>query len=171
MSRKRTTPHVAGSTNTSVELLLAEPVAELGIPGDIVKVKPGYARNFLIPQGLATMATEENRRSVEKHRARLLELQASEIKKLQELAEQVGNYSTTIEANANADGQLYGSVTEIEISKALKEANLPIEPDQIKLTGVLKEIGMYTIAVQFHENVTAEVKVWVVPSADEMPED
>ena len=171
MSRKRPAPHVAGTTNSSVELLLAEPVPSLGLPGDLVKVKPGFARNYLIPQGLATVATEENRQAVEKHRARLLELQAATAKQLQGFADQLSAHSVTIEANANEEGQLYGSVSQADISKSLIEAGFEIEADQVILTGVLKELGMYTVGVKLHEHVEAEMKVWVVPSAEELAED
>jgi large subunit ribosomal protein L9 len=171
MSRKRPAPHVAGSTNSTVELLLAEPVPSLGLPGDLVKVKPGFARNYLIPQGLATVATEENRQAVEKHRARLLELQAATTKQLQEFADQIAAHSVTIEANANEEGQLYGSVNQADISKSLIEAGFNIEADQVILTGVLKELGMYTVGVKLHEHVEAQMKVWVVPSAEELAED
>ena len=74
----------------------------------------------------------------------------------------------TIEANANEEGQLYGSVNQNDISRSLTEAEFNITPEQIKLSGVLKELGMYTVQVQLHEHVEAEMKVWVVPSAEEM---
>ena len=171
MSRKRSTPHVAGTTNSSVELLLAESIPSLRLPGDLVRVKPGSASNYLIPKGLATVATEENRHAVEKHRARLLELQANEIKQLEGLADRIAAHSVTIEANANEEGQLYGSVNQNDISRSLIEAEFNIAPEQIKLSGVLKELGMYTVPVQLHEHVEAEMKVWVVPSAEEMGEE
>jgi len=135
-----------------------------------VKVKPGFARNFLIPQGLATVATEENRQAVEKHRARLLELQATETKQLQGLADQISAHSVTIEANANEEGQLYGSVNQADISRSLTEAGFTITAEQILISGVLKELGMYTVGVQLHEHIEAEMKVWVVPSAEELAE-
>ncbi len=171
MSRKSPPPHVSGSTNSSVELLLAEPVPSLGLPGDLVTVKPGFARNYLIPQGLATLATEENRQAVEKHRARLLELQAATAKQLQGLADKIAAHSVTIEANANPEGLLYGSVNQADISRSLIEAGFEVTPEQVVLSGVLKELGMYTVGVRLHEHVEAEMKVWVVPSADETTED
>ena len=171
MSRKRPAPHVSGSTNSSVELLLAESVPGLGLPGDLVKVKPGFARNYLIPQGLATVATEENRQAVEKHRARLLELQATAAKELQGFAEQISAHSVTIEANANEEGQLYGSVNQVDISQSLTEAGFEVTADQIQISGVLKELGMYTVGVRLHEHVEAEMKVWIVPSAEETAAD
>ena len=135
-----------------------------------MKVKPGFARNYLIPQGLATVATEENRQAVEKHRARLLELQATAAKELQGYADQLAAHSVTIEANANEEGQLYGSVNQTDISRSLVEAGFEITAEQVILTGVLKELGMYTVGVRLNEQIEAEMKVWVVPSAEELAE-
>jgi large subunit ribosomal protein L9 len=117
------------------------------------------------------VATEENRQAVEKHRARLLELQAATTKQLQGFADQIAAHSVTIEANANEEGQLYGSVNQADISKSLIEAGFNIEADQVILTGVLKELGMYTVGVKLNEHVEAQMKVWVVPSAEELAED
>src|SRR6187431_1806841 len=94
----------------NLELLLAEDVAHLGAQGEIVSVKPGYARNYLLPQGLATVASDHNKRMVEKHRERLVEVQKEKVQQLRTLAEQVGKYSVTIEAHANDEGHLYGSI-------------------------------------------------------------
>lgn len=165
MVRKRQTVGVAGTTNSSVEILLAENVESLGKQGDIVRVKPGYARNYLLPQGMATVATEHNKRMVERHRQRLKELEVSRVKNIRDLAETISKYSVTLEANANPEGQLYGSIVAADISKSLKAAGYAVEPNHIKLEGPLKELGMYTIAVQLHEKVKADVKVWVVPAA------
>ena len=165
MPRKRQTRGVAGSTRTTVEILLAEDVSSLGKQGDIVRVKPGYARNYLLPHGKATVATAHNTRMVERHQQRLKELDVSRIKGYKNLAEAIGKYSVTLEANANPDGQLYGSIVAGDISKALKSAGYEVEARHIKLEGPLKELGMYTIAVELHENVKADVKVWVVPAA------
>src|SRR4051812_47957083 len=156
---------VAPQRRRAVELLLAEDVASLGKQGEIVSVKPGFARNYLLPHGLATMATEHNKKQVEKHRVKLDELAKDKIKTLKKLAEAVSKYSVTLEANANPEGHLYGSITAPDISKALKAANFAIEPDQVRLEGPLKETGMYTVKVHLHTDVETEVKVWVVPTA------
>lgn len=148
----------------TVELLLAENVPNLGKQGDIVGVKPGYARNYLLPQGLATVATDHNKRMVEQHIKRLEELEAERLKSLKELASNVSKYSVTIEANANDEGHLYGSITAPEISKALKAASYEVEADHVKLEGPLRELGMYTVKLELHAKVKSEVKVWVVPS-------
>lgn len=101
-----------------IELLLAEEVPSLGKQGEIVRVRPGYARNYLLPYGLATVATDANKRRVEKHRAAQATVRAEKIKSLQELANAVNKYSVTLEANATAEGHLYGSIVASDISKA-----------------------------------------------------
>ncbi len=156
---------VGGSTKTSVEILLAEDVQSLGVQGDIVRVKPGYARNYLLPHGLATVATEENKAMVETHRKRLAELEKGKIKEIKQMGEAVSKHSVTLEANASPDGQLFGSILAKDISDSLKKSGFQIEPDQIKLDGPLKELGMYTINLKLHEKVSSDVKVWVVPTA------
>ncbi len=156
---------VAGPRRRAVELLLAEDVAALGKQGEIVSVKPGFARNYLLPNGLATIATEHNKKRVEKHRLKLDELVRDKIKTLKKLAEMVSKYSVTLEANANPEGHLYGSITAPDISKALKSANFAIEAENVRLDGPLKETGMYTVKVHLHADVETEVKVWVVPTA------
>lgn len=148
-----------------VELLLVENVASLGEQGEIVRVKRGYARNYLIPQGLATVATEANKRMVSMHRARQDELAAKKVGLIKKLADEVARYSVTIEANATDEGHLYGSVLAADISKSLKTAGFPVEPEHIRLDGPLKELGMYTVKLQLHPEIDSDVKVWVVPSA------
>ena len=155
---------VGGSSNTSVEVLLTDNVASLGQAGEIVRVKPGYARNFLLPQGLATVATEANKRQVTKHKERLVALEADRIKQLRARAEAISKYSVTLEALANDEGHLYGSILANDISKALKSAGHEVEPDHLKLEGPLKEAGMYTIKVELHPQVKSDVKVWVIPT-------
>jgi large subunit ribosomal protein L9 len=148
-----------------IELLLAENVANLGKQGEIVRVKPGYARNYLVPQGLATIATEENKRKVDEHRAAQEKLQADKLKQIHKIAKEISNYSATIEANANEDGHLYGSIVAPDISKSLKAGGYDVSPEQIRLEGPLKELGMYTVKLQLHPEVESDVKVWVVPVA------
>lgn len=148
-----------------IELLLTEEIASLGKQGDIVRVRPGYARNYLLPYGLATVATAQNKRRVEKHRAAQDQVRADRRKSVQELANSVSKYSVTLEANATAEGHLYGSILANDISKALKAASYAVEPDHVKLDGPLKELGMYTVKLHFAHEIETEVKVWVVPTA------
>ncbi len=166
MSRRSSNPRaVGGSTRQSAQVLLVHDVRKLGLRGDIVRVKPGYARNFLLPQGLATVATDQNRRMVARHRQKLEHLEAGRVRDLQKMADAVSRYSATIEANATSENALYGSVVARDISDALKAGGHKVEPDHVKLDGPIKELGMYTVKLSFHDKVSTEVKVWVVPSA------
>lgn len=153
--------------NGGVQLMLIQSVDHLGKQGDIVEVRPGYATNYLLPEGLATIATDHHKRMVEKHRARLLEIERARLAELHRFAEALAKQSLTIEANANEEGHLYGSVGPADIAAALKQANFQIMPDQVRLEGPLKELGLYTVKVHLHQDVDAEIKVWVVPTVSE----
>ena len=150
-----------------VELLLIQNVEHLGTQGEVVEVKPGYAMNFLIPEGLATIATEHHKRMVEKHKAKLQEIERQRQAELRKQAADISKQSVTIEAKATEEGHLYGSVGAPEIVAALKKNNISLSIDQIKLEGVLKELGLYTVKIRFSSEVEGEVKVWVVPSVGE----
>lgn len=165
MKQRRKRVGVSGSSNSSVEVLLTEKIESIGEQGEIIRVKPGFARNYLLPQGLATVATEHNKRMVERHKQKQAALEVERIKDLRTRADAVGRYSVTLEANANKEGQLYGSVLAVDISKALVSAGHKVMPEDIRLEGPLKELGMYTVKVEFHPDVKTEVKVWVVPTA------
>ncbi len=147
-----------------IELLLIQTVEHLGKPGDVVDVKRGYANNYLLPQGLATIATDHHKRMVEKHKAKLLEIERSRLAGLQAIADAIGRQSVTIEANANDEGHLYGSVGAVDIANALKQHEFQITPDQVRLEGLLKELGLYTVRIHMGHEIDAELKVWVVPS-------
>jgi large subunit ribosomal protein L9 len=164
VQRRRSLPK---GPNGGVQLLLVQSVEHLGTQGDVVEVKPGYAKNYLIPQGLATIATDHHKRMVEKHRTRLLEIQKARLAGLRATAEELSRQSVTIEANANEEGHLYGSVGATEIVNALKRNNVTITPDQVRLEGPLKELGLYTVRVHLAQEVEAEIKVWVVPMVGE----
>ena len=150
-----------------IELLLIQSVDHLGKQGDVVEVRPGYANNYLLPQGLATLATDHHKRMVDKHKARLQEIERARLSSLQEVSDALSRQSITIEANANEEGHLYGSVGPNDIVAALKESNFNITPEQIRLEGPLKELGLYTVRVHLHQEIEAELKVWVVPVATE----
>jgi large subunit ribosomal protein L9 len=151
--------------NGGIELLLVHNVDHVGRQGEVVEVRTGYANNYLLPQGLAIVATEHHKRMVEKHKAKLKEIEKARLGKLQALAERVGQQSITIEANANDEGHLYGSVGAAEIVSALKAVDLLITDDQVRLHGPLKELGLYTVKIHLHQDIEADLKVWVVPTA------
>ncbi len=169
--KKRRCPHrskrLPKGPNGGVELLLIQHVDYLGGQGDVVEVRPGYANNYLLPQGLATIATEHHGRMVEKHRARLAEIEKARLADLHVLAQELGRQSLTIEANANDEGHLYGSVGASEIVDALKRNNVTVTKDQVRLAGPLKELGLYTIKIHVGHEIEGELKVWVVPSVTE----
>jgi large subunit ribosomal protein L9 len=150
-----------------MQLILTQPLPQLGQAGDLIKVRPGFARNYLIPQGLATFATQNNLRMVEKHRQRIKELEEARRADLQNLAAQVAQRSLTIEANANAEGHLYGSVNADQIAAALRSEGFPIDPENVRIEGPLKELGLYSIKVHLAQDIVSEVKLWVVPTHSE----
>ena len=151
-------------TNGGVELLLIHSVESLGKQGEVVEVRPGFAYNYLIPHGLATVATDHHKRMVEKHKVKLQQLELAKQAELRKLAVEIGKQSITIEANATEDGHLYGSVGAAEIAAALKNNEISLSADQIKLEGPLKELGLYTVKIRLSAEVEGELKVWVVPT-------
>ena len=168
MKTKRRVPHrskrLPRGPHGGIELLLIQNVEHLGKQGDVVEVRPGYANNYLLPQGLATVATEHHTRMVEKHKARLAEIERTRMAGLHSLAEEISRQSVTIEANANDEGHLYGSVGAPEIVAALKKNDVTLTNDQVRLEGPLKELGLYTVKIHVAQSIETEVKVWVVPS-------
>ena len=154
-----------------IQLLLIHNVEHLGKQGDIVEVRRGYALNYLLPQGLATVATEHHKRMVEKHREKLRAMELEKLSEFRKLADELAKQSITIEANANDEGHLYGSVGSHEIVDGLKAVGFSLAQDQIRLDGPLKELGLYTVKIHLHSEVDASVKVWVVPTVtgDETP--
>ncbi|HZZ29314.1 MAG TPA: 50S ribosomal protein L9 [Pirellulales bacterium] len=147
-----------------IELLLIQSVDHLGKQGEVVEVKRGYAMNYLLPQGLATVANDHHKRMVEKHKAKLLQIQHERLAGLRQLADRIGAQSVTIEANANDEGHLYGSVGAPEIVRALKQQEITVTSDQVRLKGPLKELGLYTVEVHLGQEIEAQLKVWVVPT-------
>lgn len=161
--------HPTRAKDGHIQVLLTHPVPHFGQPGDLVKVRPGFARNYLLPQGLATFATPHNLRIVAKHRERLRQLEEARRADLMNLAAQIAQRSLTIEANANAEGHLYGSVNAEQIAAALRVDNFPIDPDHVKIEGPLRELGLYNIRLALGQEIETEVKLWVVPTHTEEP--
>lgn len=153
--------------NGGIELLLIQSVDHLGKQGEVVEVKPGFANNYLLPQGLATIASDHHKRMVDKHKVKLHEIEEARLKDLVDLAKLIAKQSITIEANANEEGHLYGSVGAAEIVASLKQNEIALTNDQIRLEGVLKELGLYTVKVHLHQEIETELKVWVVPTVED----
>lgn len=159
--------HPTRARDGHMEILLTQNVPHVGQTGDLVRVRPGFARNYLLPQGKATFATPHNLRIVAKHRQRQHELEEARRADLLNLAAQISQRPITIEANANAEGHLYGSVNADQIAAALRVDNFPIDAEQVKIEGPLKELGLYAIKLHLGQDVDTEVKLWVVPTHTE----
>lgn len=164
-TKKRKFKRMPRGPHGGIELLLIQNVDHLGKQGEVVEVKPGYAHNFLMPQGLATLATDHHKRMVEKHKATLKEIEESRLKDLRVMADNLAKQSVTIEANANDEGHLYGSVGAHDIVMAMKKNDITITDDQVRLQGPLKELGLYTVKIHLGQEIEADLKVWVVPTA------
>ena len=161
--KRRQTPK---GPHGGMQIMLTEDVAHVGKQGEVVEVKPGYGRNYLLPYGMATYVTPEALKRIETHKAKVEALRLARLNDLKMLARKIGDISITIEANATEEGHLYGSVAEADIVKALDAAGFTVMADQVKLEGHLKELGLYNVKLAFEEEVSAELKVWVVPVAE-----
>lgn len=145
-----------------MELLLKQTIEHLGRVGEVVKVKPGYARNYLLPRGLAVPVTKANVAEIDRARQRALQEEQQRIAGMKDVAQKLGETSVTIEGRANEEGHLFGSVNAAQIAAALRQKGFTIEEKQIRLEQPLKEIGVFDVALHLHQGVDATIKVWVV---------
>src|SRR5437667_4831988 len=145
-----------------MQLVLTEDVPNLGRQGDVVEVKAGYGRNYLLPNGLATVPSEHNLRLLERYKQRVSAAREARIADLRALADQIQRVTVTIEANANEEGHLYGSVGAPEIVRALKGQNLNLDPEMVRLEGPIKECALYGVKLNLGHDIESEVKVFVV---------
>jgi large subunit ribosomal protein L9 len=146
-----------------MQIILLERVSNLGQLGDVVKVKEGYARNFLIPQGKARRATDAAIKEFEARRADLEKAQADRLAAAQAEGAKLNGTTVRITAKAGVDGRLFGSVTNYDISEALTKQGFQVNKAQIRMPqGPLKAVGEHAISVALHTDVVAEVKVTVV---------
>ena len=146
-----------------MEVILLEKIANLGELGQVVRVKDGYARNYLIPHGKAKRATEENRKAFEARRAELEQAQASALAKAQERAGKLDGLTLQITQKAGPDGRLFGSVTNYDIVEALKKQGHEVERAQIRMPqGPLKQVGDFPIQIALHTDVAVTITVSVL---------
>lgn len=143
-------------------ILLKEDVDSLGGRGEIVKVRAGYARNYLIPQGLATLATKGNIKQIEQERAALLKKAAVEKAIAEAQKEQMTGIELVFERKAGEDGTLFGSVTSMDIAAALQEKGYEIDRKKVALRDAIKVTGDYTVTVKLHREVSLDVPVKVI---------
>ena len=145
-----------------MELILREDVQGLGDRGDVVSVAAGYARNYLLPRGLAVLATEAQKRALEKE-TKLREIQDERMKSnLSAVAQRMSDLSTTIVVQAGEDDKLYGSVTAHDIAEEIEKQGFEIDQKQVLLDEPIKKLGIYTVPVRLHREIEVSVKVWVV---------
>lgn len=153
-------------------VLLREDIDTVGGRGEIVRVRAGYARNFLLPQGIATLATKGNVRQIEQERAALLKKAAIEKATAEAQAEQMESISLEFERKAGEHGTLFGSITSMDIAEALQAKGYEIDRKRIGLRQPIKETGEYTVNVKLHREVSLPVKVTVTAEGgDEVVED
>lgn len=154
-----------------MEVLLKEDVAKLGRRGDIVKVARGYADNYLIPRGLATLVSQANIRQLEQEHKKYVAREMKRKEEFSALAERLAEHSVTIEANANEDGHLFGSVTLDMIREAFAKDGYELDVRQIGLENPeqlpIKEVGIFNLKIELHPEVVASSKCWVVEASTE----
>jgi len=153
-----------------MKLFLTKDVPNLGALGDVVTVKPGYARNFLIPRGLGVELARANLQWIEGQKKRLEAQAAESPANLQSLAESINGASCTLIARATEEGHLFGSVTANNISDQLAGDGIQVDPSTIDLDKPIKELGIYNLSVNLHPEVETTIKVWVVKADEESEE-
>ncbi len=146
-----------------MNVILLDNVENLGTIGDLVKVKPGYGRNFLIPQGKAALATPENIKEIETRRAELEKAAAEELAAAKSRAKAIDGVELVVAANAGSEDKLFGSVGPIDIVEGLKEIQIEVERSEVRMPdGPIHELGEYDIGVHLHTDVDAVIKLRVV---------
>ncbi|MDD5306637.1 MAG: 50S ribosomal protein L9 [Deltaproteobacteria bacterium] len=145
-----------------MKVILREDVAHLGKPGAVVSVKPGYARNFLIPQGLAALATSRNIKMME-HELKVIERQIDTSKaEAEEVKQRLAAVSVTVAKQAGESDKLFGSVTTKDVEAALAKEGITVDRRRIVIAEAIKALGVYTVQVKLHGGLAADLKVWVV---------
>jgi len=145
-----------------MKIVLKENVDSLGRRGTMVDVSDGYARNYLIPHGLAAVATAENIRAVEIERRAYLAREAKRIEDAQEIANAIAKLQFTVSMKANEDGHLFGSVNDRVVADAMAAEKITIEPKMVRLENPIRELGVYDIRIHLHPEVDVTAKLWVV---------
>jgi large subunit ribosomal protein L9 len=145
-----------------MEIILRQAVENLGKPGDVVKVKNGYARNYLLPHNLAYEATPGNLKRIQQERARLEAAESQRRGSAQEIATKLEQVSVTFSARVGDEGKLFGSVTASDIAQQLEQQGYRIEKRQIDLHEPIKSLGVYRVPVRLHADVKPEIRVWVI---------
>jgi large subunit ribosomal protein L9 len=145
-----------------MEVILRNAIDKLGHPGDVVTVSAGYARNYLVPRGLAFPATEGNKKRIAQEKSRLEAAEGERRQAAEAIAEKLGEVSVTFAARVGEEGKLFGSVTTADIAHQLEAQGYKVEKRQIELNEPIKALGVYRVGVRLHADVKPEIKVWVI---------
>ena len=146
-----------------MEIILREDIKGLGYKNDVVKVKPGYGRNYLIPQGKAALATRENMAQIEARRAELEKAAAAELAAAKDRMKVIDGMELVIPANVGSEGKLFGSVGPVDIVEAFEKVQVEVERSEVRMPdGPIHEVGEFEIGVHLHPEINAEIKVRVV---------
>jgi large subunit ribosomal protein L9 len=150
----------------NVKLLLNESVKNVGKVGDVVEVSPGYARNYLLPKGLAVEPTANNVKKIEARRKEIERLEQEKRAQQAAVIAKLAEVEVTLERKANEQGHLFGSVSATDIAKALQAQGFEVEAADVNLPGKLDRINTYSVRIKFAEDLATEVKVWVAPDQE-----
>ena len=145
-----------------MRIVLREDIDNLGRRGEVVKVAEGYARNYLLPKGKALPATEGNLKTIEREKRRYVVQQSKEKQEAEALAQRLAAISCTIVRKVGENDMLYGSVTAADVAEHLEKEGIRIDKRRVQIAEPIKSLGIYTIPVRLHSEVTAQLKVWVV---------
>lgn len=148
-----------------MNVILLDNVENLGSIGDVVTVKPGYGRNFLIPQGKAALATRENMQQIEARRAELEKAAAAELAAAKDRLKVINGMELVIPANVGSEGKLFGSVGPVDIVEAFEKVQVEVERSEVRMPdGPIHEVGEFEVGIHLHPEINAEIKVRVVES-------
>ena len=151
----------------NLKLVLTEDVQFLGKQGDVVEVRPGYGRNYLLPRGMATVPNSHNLRLLDRFKIRVRQAREAREADLKALAEQIQKMAgVTVESAANEEGHLYGSVGPAEIVKALRSKNIQVDTDMVRMDSHIKELGLFAVKLNLGYDIETEVKVVVLKTQD-----
>ena len=146
-----------------VKLILRESMPSLGEAGDLVSVKPGYAKNYLIPQGKAIFATESNVQEFEHHKRVVADKVAKDLKEFGAVKARIESLSLEVRARVGEEGKLFGSVTVVQIAELLGESGVEVDRRRIELAEPIRQEGEHSVAVKLHRDLVAQLKLRVIP--------
>ncbi len=144
-----------------MEVILSQDVKSLGTLGEVVKVKDGFARNFLFPQNLAFIANSANLKKIEQQKQKRQDDEAKELAEAKELVAKLEKISCTVDVEVNDLDKLYGAVSDVDIVKAIESEGFTIDKKQIIIEKPIEELGIFDIGVKIHSDLTAKIRLWV----------